>query len=512
MTENELNRLLGQFLIVRCNADEDDKFTLDYCSRLKEKYHVENFFFYGTRRENFIKFSQKLRQNTEYHPFYSADFERGTGTNTSHGTDFPGNMALAATQDPQLAYLQGKAIAQEMKYLGLNWNYAPCIDVNYEDRNPVVNIRSFGEDPQLVSRMGKAICRGLEENGVLSCIKHYPGHGSVTEDSHSVLPVVEKEYERLIHEDLLPFHDIIADKATSAVMAAHLIVPALQQEEEKPASLSKRALSLLNKEWGFEGLVVPDALEMKGALLHQTPYGAGAEALKAGNHFVLVPEDPEKELDSLHKAVKDGCLPLDLLRRKLQTIAYYKKLVSQSTYYENKVDWEEHDRLSLTIARKSITALGFNKPLQKDERILLVNCINRHDQKLMIWQDRFTLCEELKKKGVRQIEECFYSVDEELPSFDESEYDRIVLALYFKIIIGSGSLQTSETLLGTITQLQQKYPEKTVIFSLADPYAAVNNFQHQQMLLSYSNSQASHQALVEVATGKRKSEGKTNSR
>lgn len=509
MNRNDLKRLMGEFLLVRCSADEGDASSYDYCEWLYRNYNVQNFFFCGRNSENFIRFSRKFRDIIPQEPLISADFERGVGTNASQGTDFPGNMALAAARDPILAYRQGQAIAREMIFFGLNWNFAPCVDVNYEAHNPVVNIRSFGDDPQIAGTLGMAVCQGLEENGVLSCLKHFPGHGSVTEDSHSVLPVLSKDIDSLFQEDLVPFHHIIMKKKSSAVMIAHMRIPALQNGEDLPSSMSPRLISLLQEDWGFEGLILPDALEMEGALSLDTPYSAGVEALKAGNHFILVPKDPEKEVLSLCEAVNDGYLTLPELQNKWETIRKYKEKCAANAYYQESVDWSGHQALALEIARRSITSFQFTRPLNKSERILVLNCCNQDDQKLTIWKDRFTVRQELEKKGFQNVREIFYSPDQaQTPNIMENDCDRIVIVLYLKIVLGQNTLQWSPSFLDKIVRLQQNNLANTVVMSLADPYVAVNNFVPEQMLLAYNNSEASHQAVIEVATGERTAEGK----
>src|SRR6266700_4307627 len=223
-----------------------------------------------------------------------ADFERGTA------------MAVAAGGDSKDAYTMGKITALEARAASVQWVYAPDADVNNNPGNPIVNTRSFGEDPARVAEFVSAFVRGVEENGALATAKHFPGHGDTAADSHIDLPVIHADRERLEHLELVPFRAAIA-AGVSTVMTGHLSIPAFEPDANTPATLSSNILTgLLRKELGFEGLVVTDAMDMGGITVRYAPGEAAVRAVAAGADALLMPPVPDAAFESLQAAVKSG--------------------------------------------------------------------------------------------------------------------------------------------------------------------------------------------------------------
>ena len=235
-----------------------------------------------------------------------ADFERGTAMRLDEGTSFPTTMAVAAGGDPKDAYTMGKITALEARAVGVQWVYAPDADVNNNPGNPIVNTRSFGEDPARVAEFVSAFVRGVEENGALATAKHFPGHGDTAADSHIDLPVIHADRDRLEHLELVPFRAAIA-AGVSTVMTGHLSIPALEPDANTPATLSSNILTgLLRKELGFNGLVVTDAMDMGGITVRYAPGEAAVRAVAAGADALLMPPVPDAAFESLQVAVKSG--------------------------------------------------------------------------------------------------------------------------------------------------------------------------------------------------------------
>jgi len=251
-----------------------------------------------------------------------ADFERGTGMRLDEGTSFPSAMAVAAADDPRDAYTVGKVTAVEARAAGLQWIFAPDADVNDNPDNPIINTRSFGEDPQRVAEFVKQFVRGVEENGGLATAKHFPGHGDVSTDSHLGLPTVPGNRQRLESVELVPFRAAIAADA-STIMTGHLAVPAFEPDTTVPATLSANILTgLLRKELGFEGLVVTDALDMGGVTTAYTPGEAAVRTVLAGADVLLMPPYPDAALTGLVEAVESRRISIqridDSVRRILR--------------------------------------------------------------------------------------------------------------------------------------------------------------------------------------------------
>jgi beta-N-acetylhexosaminidase len=266
----------------------------------------------------------QLQANSKLPLLIGADFERGTAMRLDEGTSFPTAMALAAAGDSKDAYTMGKITALEARAVGIQWIYAPDADVNNNPGNPIVNTRSFGEDPARVAEFVTAFVKGVQENGGLATAKHFPGHGDTAADSHIDLPVIHADRERLERLELVPFRAAIAAGAGS-VMTAHLSIPALEPDSNTPATLSHNILTgLLRDELGFEGLVVTDAMDMGGITVRFAPGEAAVRAVAAGADALLMPPVPDAAFEALQAAVKSGRISKERLDASVRRILQAK--------------------------------------------------------------------------------------------------------------------------------------------------------------------------------------------
>jgi beta-N-acetylhexosaminidase len=268
--------------------------------------------------------TNQLQAKSKLPLLVGADFERGAAMRLDEGTSFPTAMALAAAGNPRDAYTMGKVTALEARAVGIQWVYAPDADVNNNPGNPIINTRSFGEDPARVADFVKAFVRGVEENGALSTAKHFPGHGDTASDSHIDLPVIQANRDRLEHLELVPFRAAIAAGASS-IMTGHLSVPALEPDPNTPATLSSKILTdLLRKELRFEGLVVTDAMDMGGITVRYPPGEAAVRAFEAGADALLMPPVPDAAFEGLQTAVKSGRISRERLDASVRRILQAK--------------------------------------------------------------------------------------------------------------------------------------------------------------------------------------------
>ena len=246
----------------------------------------------------------------------SGDFERGASMRVDGTTVFPHAMAFGAAGNPAYSRYEGEVTAREAHALGVHWIYYPVADVNNNPDNPIINIRSFGENPQAVAAQVTAFIEGAhadKKNYVLTTVKHFPGHGDTAVDSHMNMPTITADRDRLERVELVPFKAAIA-AGVDSVMTAHVAVPALSPPEI-PATLSPAILTdLLQKELGFKGIVVTDALEMAGIVKSFSTGDAAVRALEAGADVLLMPTDPEAVVKAVTAAVQSG----RLTRRRIQ--------------------------------------------------------------------------------------------------------------------------------------------------------------------------------------------------
>ncbi len=254
----------------------------------------------------------------------SADFERGASFRIADTTSFPWTMALGAAGSDEFAYQQGAITAREARALGVHWIFAPVVDVNNNPDNPVINIRSFGEDPALVARLGAAFIRGARDRGVMTTAKHFPGHGDTAVDSHIGLAVIPSDRARLDAVELVPFKSAI-DAGVDSIMTAHVAVPQVTAEPGVPATLSPKILTdLLRDSLGFGGLIVTDAMEMGGITTKFWTGLAAIRALQAGADMLLLPPDNDVAINEVVRAVQRGDIPQDRIDRSVERVLMIK--------------------------------------------------------------------------------------------------------------------------------------------------------------------------------------------
>ena len=258
--------------------------------------------------------ANNLQRDSKYPLLLAADFERGLSMRLNGATTFPAAMAFGAAGDTELARQFGSITAQEARAVGIQWNWFPVADVNSNPANPIINTRSFGEDPARVGEMVAAYIRGARSEGMLTTVKHFPGHGDTDTDTHLTLARSNATMERLNRVELVPFRDAIK-AGVDAVMTAHITVPAIESDPDKPASISSKVVTgLLKDQLGFKGLVVTDALDM-GALtrvfpgnLAEVSAAEAVAAIQAGNDMVIIPADLGGAYNGLLDAVKRGTI------------------------------------------------------------------------------------------------------------------------------------------------------------------------------------------------------------
>jgi beta-N-acetylhexosaminidase len=306
----------------------------------------------------------EMQQKSRVPLLISADFERGAAFRIEGTTSFPWTMAVGATGSEEFAYQQGRITAQESRALGVHWIFAPVMDVNNNPKNPVINIRSFGEDPRLVARLGSAFIRGAKAGGVLTTAKHFPGHGDTAVDSHIGLAVVPSDMDRLTSIELVPFKSAI-NAGVDAIMTAHVAMPEITGNKEIPATLSPSILTgLLREQLQFKGLIVTDAMEMGGITNRYWCGLAAVRAVEAGADIVLLPVDATVAINEIERAVEMGNIPPERIDASVRRILLTKSSLGLDRNrlvpvdkIEEEIARPENQALAQKIADYSITAI-----------------------------------------------------------------------------------------------------------------------------------------------------------
>lgn len=276
--------------------------------------------------------ANQLQRDSKLPLLIAADFERGLAMRMNWVPIFPDAMAFGAAGKPEYAEKFGEISAEESRAIGVHWDFYPIADVNVNPSNPVINIRSYGEDPQAVGGMAAAFIKGSRSHGMLTSAKHFPGHGDTGSDSHLGVAQVSADAARLQSVELPPFKQAIA-AGVDSVMVAHVSVPALEPDPNKVATTSENVIGgVLRKQLGFEGTVVTDALEMRGLTRlypeQQNPSGrAAVDAVKAGNDVLLLPSDLDGAFRGLLAAVNSGEIPQSRIDESVRRILEMKASV-----------------------------------------------------------------------------------------------------------------------------------------------------------------------------------------
>lgn len=306
--EEKLGQLLAPAISPPKNDSDHSK--IEQVTEWIDKYHVGNVYITGSwlDPERTARFLNDIQKKSGVPVLMHTDLETGFGGRFDGGTILPPFMGLAQARSEELVYKAAAITAKEARAVGLHLINSPVLDVNINSRNPVICIRSFGDNPELVTTLGKAYVRGLNDNKLIGAAKHFPGHGDVSIDSHTRMPVISANRERLDSVEFLPYREIIPD-GLKAVMTAHISIPAIDPTPALPATMSKPILTgVLRDELGFDGLIITDAFDMGGILESGSFEESALRSFLAGNDIVLLWTDPRLELVFPHmlKAIEDG--------------------------------------------------------------------------------------------------------------------------------------------------------------------------------------------------------------
>jgi beta-N-acetylhexosaminidase len=424
---------LEQKVGLMCIVGISDNLQVDaafYESLLQHHYGGIGLFPYNINNaEQVAQISDDLQafvtRNQHPAPFcISIDEEGGTLSNfTEFFPSAPGNCAIGLKNDPNLAFLTGRLIGSQLYSLGIMLDWSPVLDVNTNPLNPVIGVRSYGENPLTVAEYGSAFIKGMRESGVLTTAKHFPGHGDVAEDSHVELPSCELTLEQLYEKTLLPFQYAI-DAGVNVIMMAHLLFPNIPESNQLPASLSPFFIEqLLRKELGFNGVVCTDDIEMHAIKNNFTPEEAGVLAVLAGNDQILMcitPDFQHRVYEGIVQAVKKGFISEKRIDLSIERILKFNAEMKQCREHANPVPETEWEPLALSIAEASIVVERDPMqllPLSNRQYLLILPKLQKLTQADTTYGQELSLAKWLNEKNVR-FETLYISME---PTDDEIE-------------------------------------------------------------------------------------------
>ena len=417
-----LEEKVGQLIAVGINGRFLHRESAEYreLRRQVERLHVGGIILFRAPVYESAHIVNRMQQHARRPLLISADLESGLGMRFEDTTHFPWNMAVGATGEPELARRQGEVTAREARAVGVQQLYAPVVDVNNNAANPVINVRSYGEDPWEVARFAAAFIRGAQGAGVIATAKHFPGHGDTSVDSHRGLPVIDAGRERLEATELVPFRAAVA-AGVGAVMSAHIGLPRIDPSQARPlrrqeairpayveeggeivaesayvpATLSPAVIGgMLRGSLGFDGLVVTDAMDMSGLTIYFKQDEAAVRAVLAGVDMLVKPADPEAAARGLREAVRSGRLAekrVEESARKILAAKYDLGLVRSRLVQLDEIDRlvsapealklaDEIAARALTLVRDDARQLRAGEGLRPGARLFNLAVTNGEDR------------------------------------------------------------------------------------------------------------------------------------
>ena len=472
----------------------------------------------GSPTEVAVKLND-LQDHSKYPLLVAADLETGAGfrfrgavhipTNIALGgaTTFPSLMAFGATGDPRHAYQMGKVTALEARAMGVHVPFAPVLDVNNNPDNPIINIRSFGEDPQVVAEMGVALVRGLQDFGAVATGKHFPGHGDTGTDSHLELPIIQVGRERLDAVELVPFRAAI-EAGVKGTMTAHIAVPAISGDTI-PATVPRRVLTgLLRNELGFDGIIFTDAMDML-AVSRLFPRGeAAVRAVLAGADVILMPSNVKRAIDAIVSAIDAGRLTearidesVGRLLRLKEELGLHEERSVPLEMIPRVVGVPLHMEMAREVAERSITLIKNQRNLlpllgTRRARVMSVSFRNPGD----VLSGRY-FDSRLRETYPRLVSR---SVDESTNSEGYSDLlrragrsDLVVVSVYSNF---AGKVDLPDATVDFVNELARRRVTHVVI-SFGTPYLISLFPDARVYLLAWSSAQVSQQAAADALFG-----------
>ncbi|MEH6304154.1 glycoside hydrolase family 3 N-terminal domain-containing protein [Olivibacter sp. CPCC 100613] len=504
---------IAQMFMVRAHTNLGEAYSDSVAKVIKKQKLGGVVLFQGgpIRHANLINSYQKLAKV----PLLTAlDGEWGLGMRLMDSTiAFPYQMALGAVQNEQLIYQMGQEVAKNFKAMGLNVNFAPDVDVNNNPNNPVINFRSFGENKMNVARKGGAYMKGMTDGGLITTLKHFPGHGDTDVDSHYDLPSLGFTKARLDSLEMYPFKELIGQGAPG-VMVAHMNIPALDSTAHLPSSLSKNVITTVLKEhMGFRGLTFTDAMDMKGVVKYFPDGEADVRAIMAGNDVLELSENSKRAIKKVRKAIRKKRLSwedINVRVKKILAAKYWLALdkwqpVTTDNLYQ-ELNNESAKALNRQLAEAAITVLKGDTlihQLSPEERTALisigVDSATGFQQRLAShFGDHLNIVLSARATAMDVAK-----VVDELKN-----YKQIIIAIHDTRLRPQSKLNYSQDVNGLISQLAGR---KAIFAVFANPYAIATFPGLEQaggLVVAYQNDVTFQHAVARLMSGELEANGK----
>ena len=507
-----IEQQVGQLMNLRANKPNKD-FDVKV-DEFIEKYNIGGVTFFRTDAEKLLLQANEWQSMAKTPLMVAIDGEWGLGMRINDGLSYPYQMTLGAITNDSLIAEMGRQIAEQCLRLGINVNFAPDIDVNNEPNNPVIGFRSFGEDPENVGRKGAAYALALQNNGVIPSMKHFPGHGNTSTDSHHALPIIKNSIEEIEKIELVPFKYLI-DNGVKGAMVGHLYFPALEPVVNQSSSLSRNIVTdLLKNKMNYDGIIFTDGLEMKGAYNGIAPDSVCLQALMAGNDVLLLPINVEASMQIIIEAAKNNEDVRNRVEESCKKVLHHKYQIGLNEYKAQKTERLQNDlnqnryyALKQHLYNEAVTMLENKKeilPLKKDNnrKIAVVtfgndNSISVRLKENGIANTAFSISKDASEEEIRRTAKQFKS------------YDYVVLNIRNTSSYPSKNYGITSAMVNFVNEL----PNSTkLIFNLFGSPYALDKFSLgrnvSSVLVGYEDNEMVANAIADVLVGKISPKGK----
>ena len=505
-----LEERIGQLFMILISS-EGGETELKNSEHLIKDYHLGGVIFSkGTAIEQ-VRWTNHLQKIAKTPLLIAMDAEWGPAMRLDDVRPFPWNMALGAIQNDSLLRATGVAMSHELQRLGVHLNFGPVVDVNTNPLNPIIGNRSFGSDPKVVATKAKLILDGFKNTNILSTIKHFPGHGDTEVDSHKGLPLLPYSQQRLDSIELLPFKTLI-QQGVGGVMVAHMEVPSLDSESNLPTSMSSKVISQwLKQKMNFRGLVVSDALNMKGATAQQLPGRPSLNAFRAGNDILIVPEDVKVAVQTLKDGLKAGAFTekrLEASVKKILKAKYFAGLhkpqrISEYNLLDDLNTYEKEQLVEQLVEATLTTLKNTNKLLPigalQPTKIAYVPFGNASGTSFLDRMRDYAPVDLVAGKNIAEYRKKLKG------------YSHIIIGLHKEDFNPYQSYKFSSNELFWLQEIANMPESKTILSVFTSPYAltSVVDFSNiDAITIGYQNNTVIQQKMAELLFGAIGSKGK----
>ena len=507
MNELSLEEQIGQLFMVAAYSNKD-KNHQEEINALIKKYKIGGLIFFQGGPARQAKLTNHFQSLSEVPLLIAIDGEWGLGMRLDSTLSYPRQMMLGAIQNDSLIYQMGYDIGEQLSRLGIHINFAPVVDINNNPQNPVINVRSFGQDRVNVSKKSIAYMEGMQDAGVIAVAKHFPGHGDTNTDSHYALPLIAHDKERLDSLELYPFKRLI-DAGVNGIMVAHLSIPALESNIHLPTTLSKPVVThLLKTQMEFDGLIFTDALNMKGVTQNYQSGDIESMALKAGNDVLLFPEDVSKAIHKIKRQVKSGDIKVERVRESCRKIlqAKFQAGLYQSPQKENEVALEnledDLNQVMYDVTRRELIKSGITLIQNKKDIIPIKNLKNKKFASLAFNTTEKTVFQQTLSKYAKVDHYVFDDSQADVIYEMLKKYDIIFTSIHNTSFWPAKNYKVNREHLDFMGNLAK---ETTVVFSaFANPYS-LSDFQMLQnveaVLVCYYDESTIQQYAAQAVFG-----------